>query len=132
MTPELSGREPGCIGDLFREMFFATVTMVVLLGSIDPACAHPHVRVDAIAELMLDNSHRLKAIRIYWAFDEVYSAIALEELHVEGDEEVAPDKLVLLAAEILKKTEKYRTLPTSRSTEHSWHSSRRKKRQLTT
>ena len=108
MTPELSGREPGCIGDLFREMLFATVTTVALLGSIDRAWAHPHVWVDAIAEFMLDDSHRLKAIRVYWAFDEVYSAIALEELHVEGDEEVEPGKLALLAAEILKKTERHR------------------------
>jgi len=112
-------------------MFFATVTMVVLLGSIDPACAHPHVRVDAIAELILDDSHRLKAVRVYWAFDEVYTAIALEELHVEGDEEVQPDKLALLSAGILKRQRNIGTLPTSRSTEHSWHS-RRKKRQLTT
>ena len=89
-------------------MFFATVTTVVLLGSIDRAWAHPHVWVDAIAELMLDDSHRLKAIRVYWAFDEVYTAIALEELHVEGDEEVEPDKLALLAAGILKKTERHR------------------------
>ena len=108
MTPELSGREWGYIGDLFRQMFFATVTAVVLLGSIDRASAHPHVWVDAIAELMLDDSHRLTAIRVYWAFDEVYSAIALEELGVHGDENVAPDKLALLAKEIIKKTEKFR------------------------
>jgi ABC-type uncharacterized transport system substrate-binding protein len=89
-------------------MFFAAVTTVVLFGSPDRVWAHLHIWVDAIAELMLDDSHRLTAIRVFWVFDEVYSVIALEELGVHGDENVAPDKLALLAKESIKKTERYR------------------------
>jgi ABC-type uncharacterized transport system substrate-binding protein len=102
------GREAGCFCGLRRGMFLAAFTTVVLLGLPDRGWAHPHVWVDAIAELMLDDSHRLTAIRVYWAFDEVYSAIALEELGVHGDEKVTPDKLALLAKTILNKTEKFR------------------------
>jgi ABC-type uncharacterized transport system substrate-binding protein len=101
------GREAGRFGGLLRGIFSAAFTAAVLLGSPHRAWPHPHVWIDAIVELMLDDRHRLAAIRVYWAFDEIYSVIALEEVGVEGDEKVAPDKLALLAKKILKDTEKY-------------------------
>lgn len=88
-------------------MFFAAVATVFLFGSSDPAWAHPHVWVDAIAELMLNDNHRLQEIRVYWAFDEIYTGDALEHLGVDGDEKVTPDRLTPLATEILNKIEKY-------------------------
>jgi ABC-type uncharacterized transport system substrate-binding protein len=93
-------------------MFFTAFTTVVLVGSIDRAWAHPHVWVDAVAELMLDDSHRLTAIRVYWAFDEVYSAIALEELGVPAMKTLRPTNSLSSQRKSSRRRRNFGTSPT--------------------
>jgi ABC-type uncharacterized transport system substrate-binding protein len=50
-----------------------------------PAAAHPHVFIDAGLTLILDDENRLTAIRVTWAYDELYSLLVLEELGLDPD-----------------------------------------------
>jgi len=57
---------------------------VLALGS-DRALAHPHVYVDVGADLEFDAENRLQAIRLTWAFDELYSVFAIEGMDADGN-----------------------------------------------
>lgn len=58
-----------------------------LAASLMPAetRAHPHVFVEARAELVFDDQGRLTEIRHRWTFDEFFSAYAIEGLDTDGD-----------------------------------------------
>ena len=64
--------------------------------------AHPHVWIDAVAELLFDDSRALTGLRVYWAFDELYSTFAVEGLDTDGDGEIEPAELAPLAAENIR------------------------------
>lgn len=64
--------------------------------------AHPHVWIDAVAELLFDDSRALTGLRVYWAFDELYSTFAVEGLDADGDGEIGPAELAPLAAENIR------------------------------
>jgi ABC-type uncharacterized transport system substrate-binding protein len=55
-----------------------------LLGAA-PALAHPHVFVDARAEIVFDPQGRITAIRQVWRFDDAFSAFATQGLDTNGD-----------------------------------------------
>jgi ABC-type uncharacterized transport system substrate-binding protein len=50
-----------------------------------PAAAHPHVFIGTGLTLVLDDRNRLTAIRITWAYDELYSLLVLEERGLDPD-----------------------------------------------
>lgn len=50
-----------------------------------PALAHPHVFIDARAEIVFDDNDRLAAIRHIWRFDEAFTAFAVDGLDADGD-----------------------------------------------
>ncbi|MEX2201897.1 MAG: DUF1007 family protein [Dongiaceae bacterium] len=52
------------------------------------ATAHPHVWIEAQAVLVVDAGNRVEAVRIVWQFDEFFSAFALDELNVDGNDEI--------------------------------------------
>jgi ABC-type uncharacterized transport system substrate-binding protein len=59
------------------------------------ALAHPHVFVDARAEIQFDAQGQVTAIRNIWRFDDAFSAFATQGLDADGDgiyskEELAP------------------------------------------
>ena len=49
------------------------------------AFAHPHVWVDAKAEVVFDKDGRVVAVRNVWRFDDAYSAFASQGLDTDGD-----------------------------------------------
>jgi ABC-type nickel/cobalt efflux system permease component RcnA/ABC-type uncharacterized transport system substrate-binding protein len=63
------------------------------------AHAHPHVWVDAAAEVLFDDQGRIAAIRHHWRFDESFSAYALQGLDVDRDGNYSPEELTPLAKE---------------------------------
>jgi ABC-type uncharacterized transport system substrate-binding protein len=50
-----------------------------------PAAAHPHVFIGTGLTLILDADNRLAAVRISWAYDELYSLLVLEDLGLDQD-----------------------------------------------
>lgn len=68
-----------------------------LAASVTPAFAHPHVFVDAKAEMVFDAAGRVTAIRNVWRFDDAYSAFASQGLDADGDGKLSIDELKPLA-----------------------------------
>lgn len=51
----------------------------VLAGLAGPAAAHPHIFVETGIELIFDAEGRLAALRIDWAYDELFSLLLIED-----------------------------------------------------
>ena len=62
-----------------------------------PAAAHPHVFVDAKAEIVFDGQGRMTAVRNIWRFDPAYSAFASQGLDKDGDGKLSHAELAPLA-----------------------------------
>lgn len=61
------------------------------------ALAHPHVFVDAKAEIVFDGDGRMSAVRAIWQFDEAFTAFAVQGLDADGDGALSDDELAPLA-----------------------------------
>jgi ABC-type uncharacterized transport system substrate-binding protein len=61
------------------------------------AHAHPHVFVEARAEIVFDPDGTIAAIRHVWRFDEAFTAFAVEGLDVNGDGAFGTEELDSLA-----------------------------------
>ena len=62
-----------------------------------PALAHPHVWVDAKAELVFNDKGELSAIRHIWQFDKDFTAFATLNLDANNDGKLTVDELAPLA-----------------------------------
>ena len=68
-----------------------------LWSGVMPAAAHPHVFVDARAEIFFDDGGRVSAVRNIWKFDDAFSVFATEGLDKDGDGKLSPAELETLA-----------------------------------
>jgi ABC-type uncharacterized transport system substrate-binding protein len=50
-----------------------------------PAAAHPHVFIGTGFTLVLDDRNRVTAIRVSWAYDELYSLLVIEDRGLDTD-----------------------------------------------
>lgn len=73
------------------------VALFALLIPLATALAHPHVFVDAKAELLFDTQGRLTGIRHVWTFDPAFSAFAVQGLDKNHDGKLSADELAPLA-----------------------------------
>jgi ABC-type uncharacterized transport system substrate-binding protein len=73
------------------------VALFALLIPLATALAHPHVFVDAKAELVFDTQGRLTGIRHVWTFDPAFSAFAVQGLDKNHDGKLSADELAPLA-----------------------------------
>ncbi len=62
-----------------------------------PAAAHPHVFVDARAEIVFDKAGEITAIRHIWQFDEAFTAFAIQGLDTNNDGKLSDAELAPLA-----------------------------------
>ena len=77
-----------------------TIAFAALLAgafAATPAFAHPHVWVDAKAELVFDGKGEITAVRNIWRFDDAYSAFASQGLDANGDGKLSSEELKPLA-----------------------------------
>jgi len=72
------------------------------------AGAHPHVWIDARAQVIFDDQQRISALRVSWRFDEFYSLFAIEGLDQNGDGKLDPAELRPLAELNVTSLQEYR------------------------
>ncbi|AZY47824.1 DUF1007 family protein [Bordetella avium] len=77
----------------------AALTLVILPIS---ALAHPHMWVDAQAEVMFDDQGRVAALRQVWLFDEMFGAYATQGLPRAADGGLAEDTRKTMAIDWMK------------------------------
>ena len=68
--------------DLRRRLALTLAAMSIL--AVTPASAHPHVWVEAQAQVLFDKGGAVDGIRNTWVFDEMYSAFAVQGLEKDG------------------------------------------------
>ena len=71
--------------------------VVASVTSIIGATAHPHVFVDARAEIMFDRAGAIIAVRHIWQFDEAFTAFATQGLDTNNDGKLSDVELKPLA-----------------------------------
>ena len=81
---------------MIRRALLAAVVALATLAAA-PALAHPHVWVDAKAELVFDKNGELSAIRHIWQFDKDFTAFATLNLDANNDGQLTVDELAPLA-----------------------------------
>ncbi len=83
--------------DTLRWLALAGGLAVFALCGPTAAVAHPHVFVDARAEILFDHQGRMAAIRHVWEFDPAFSAFASQGLDKNGDGKLSTEELAPLA-----------------------------------
>jgi ABC-type uncharacterized transport system substrate-binding protein len=81
----------------FDRRLIAAVSIAGALMAAAPAAAHPHVFVDAKAEVVFDANGDISAIRHIWQFDEDFTAYATLNLDANNDGKLSEDELTPLA-----------------------------------
>lgn len=85
------------ISRAFSRIAAALLFVLAVIGTAQIARAHPHVFVDAKAEIVFDGDGRIESVRNIWRFDEAFSAYATFGLDENEDGELSPDELAPLA-----------------------------------
>jgi len=75
----------------------AALAFAGLVAASGDALAHPHVFVDAHAEIVFDKEGRMDAVRNIWQFDEAFTQFAIQGLDANGDGKLSDDELKPLA-----------------------------------
>lgn len=60
-------------------------SLALACGLATPAQSHPHVFVDTGLELIFDDTGLLAAVRVTWAYDELFSLLITEDMGLDGD-----------------------------------------------
>jgi ABC-type uncharacterized transport system substrate-binding protein len=61
------------------------LAVLVSTMAASPALAHPHVFVDATVEVVFDAEGRASALRIGWAYDDLFSLMIVEDRGLDPD-----------------------------------------------
>lgn len=75
--------------------------VLALVAGPPPVQAHPHTFIDASPDLVFGPDGRLAAVRVTWAFDELYSTFAVEGLDKNGNGRPDAHELQPLAERII-------------------------------
>jgi ABC-type uncharacterized transport system substrate-binding protein len=81
----------------FRPTAGSALIAALLALATGRAEAHPHVFIDAMADVVFDDQGRLVGVRHVWRFDEGYSAFASQGLDADGDGTLSVEELKPLA-----------------------------------
>lgn len=96
-----------CSKTIARQLL-ALAVVAAMSGLPTSGHAHPHVWIDAVAEMLFDDSGALTGLRVYWVFDELYSAYAVEGLDRNGNGELESAELAPLASENIRNLKEFR------------------------
>jgi ABC-type uncharacterized transport system substrate-binding protein len=81
----------------FARRIFAACAIVAPLLAAAPAGAHPHVWVDARAEIVFDDKGEVTGIRHIWQFDKEFTSYATLNLDKNNDGKLSMEELQPLA-----------------------------------
>ena len=88
-----SGNRRGALPGVFLGVFLGALLAVMVVG-IQPLCAHPHVFVTAVSELIYAPDGSVTGVRHAWTFDDMFSSYALQGIESKTRaytrEELAP------------------------------------------
>ena len=73
------------------------VAGLLAVAMAGPAAAHPHVFVDARAEIVFDKAGAMTAVRHIWQFDAAFTAFAIQGLDANNDGKLSDAELKPLA-----------------------------------
>jgi ABC-type uncharacterized transport system substrate-binding protein len=68
----------------WRKIGCAATMAVLPCLCFDQAAAHPHVFVVSKSEVLFDKAGKVRAIRHFWTFDEMYSSFAAQGIGTDG------------------------------------------------
>lgn len=71
------------------------LSLPVIAASALPLASHPHVFIDAGANLLFDDAGQLAAVRVFWAYDEFYSLLLVEDNSLDADGDGLPEQAAL-------------------------------------
>lgn len=57
----------------------------LLLLTVSPALAHPHIFIDTGLEAVVDDAGRLTHIKVSWTYDDFYSLLVTEDMQLDQD-----------------------------------------------
>jgi ABC-type uncharacterized transport system substrate-binding protein len=80
-----------------RRFLAACGALAFLLGGMTGAVAHPHVWVDTQSAFIFDDRGHVRAIKIIWRFDELYSAFSIQGSDANQDGATDQTELQALA-----------------------------------
>src|SRR5690606_5601131 len=87
------GLELPADGNALTRIAASILAALVLVLAATAARAHPHVFIDARAEIVFDAEGRVAAIRHVWQFDEGFSIYATQGLDEDGDGKLSDAEL---------------------------------------
>jgi ABC-type uncharacterized transport system substrate-binding protein len=85
-----------------------TAGVTSLLALSGAAMAHPHVFVDAKAEIVFGKDGKIDAVRNVWQFDEAFTQYAIQGLDKNNDGKLSDDELKPLADINVKSLKEFR------------------------
>ena len=82
---------------MLRNLAFACVLMIALVGGAGRASAHPHVFVTAAIEIRFDPTGKLIGVDESFTFDDMFSSFSTQGLDTDGDGRLSRAELAPLA-----------------------------------
>jgi ABC-type uncharacterized transport system substrate-binding protein len=73
----------------------ALVPLLLLVGEVAPAAAHPHVWITDVTTFVFED-RQLVALRHRWTFDEFFASFVIEEHDLDGDGRFDPAETAAL------------------------------------
>lgn len=73
-----------------------------------PAQSHPHVAIEAHSDVVFDDTGKIIAVNVEWAFDEFYSVTAVEGLDANNNGKFEPSEINGVIAENIKELKAFR------------------------
>ncbi|MFC6489531.1 DUF1007 family protein [Nitratireductor sp. GCM10026969] len=70
-----------------------TAALAALLATAAQASAHPHVFAEARLDVIVDDEHRVEALRHLWRFDDLFSSTVLVEFDKNKDLQLDTEEL---------------------------------------
>ncbi len=93
---QLLGAGKGCALITVRRIGLAVAGLLAVVVA-GPALAHPHVFVDARAEIVFNKAGEITAVRHIWQFDAAFTAFAIQGLDTNNDGKLSDAELKPLA-----------------------------------